>query len=160
MATREEFFKGKAKWAHLVKPDPKFPDAWSMQFYPDAESMDRINKLKSGKPAILNEVKKDEDGYYVKLRRPVQKNIRGVLTPLGAPIVTKADNTILTDVWVGNGSDVTVGCEVYTYRKGDGLAIRLKTVRVDNLVPFTPQSMTEEQKKQFGDMGSQPAPTF
>lgn len=163
MATREEFFKGKAKWCHLVKPDPKFPDAWSMQFYPDAESLDRINKLKSGKPAILNEIKKDDDGYFIKLRRPMSKVMRGVNTPLSPPIVTKlvdGVDAVLTDVWIGNGSDVTVGCEIYTYRKGEGLAIRLRTVRADNLVPFTPMSMDEMMKKQFGAMGEQPSPNW
>lgn len=159
MASREEFFTGKCKWAYLNKPDPKF-NSYSLMLYPDAESLDKINKLKTGKPAILNELRKDEDGYFMKFKRDAQKMIRGVLTPFSSPIVTKADGTVMPDPMLGNGSDVTIGCDIYTYRKGEGLAVRLKTVRVNNLVPFTPKSMDEEQKKQFGGMGAQPTVSF
>jgi hypothetical protein len=163
MSTREEFLRGKIKWAHVTKPDPKYPENWSLILYPDQESLDKINKLKTGTPAILNELKKDEDGYFITLRRPLSKNIRGQLKAFAPPMLFKEDGTTpLSDTTlIGNGSDVTVGCEVYTYRRGDGLAIRFKTVQVDNLIPFVPQKdFTPEQAEQYGALGEQPKPAF
>lgn len=160
MATREEFFSGKCKWAQVHRPDAKYA-CYSIILYPDPPSLDKLKKLKEGKPAIMNELKMDDEGTFVRFRRDTEKKIKGVNTILPPPIVTKADGTMLTDSWIGNGSDVTVGCEIYTYRKGEGLACRLKSVRADNLIPFKPdQSPDPVVQKQYGAMGEQPAPKW
>ena len=142
MASKFEFFKGKAKWVHTARPD-RF-DKFSMVLYPDAESLDKINKYKEGKPGqsgILNVIGKDDDGYFVKFTRPQSKTMRGKVVGFATPTVLNKDGMPLTEVLVGNGSDVTVKVEIYTYNtptKSKGTACRLESIRVDNLIPFVP----------------------
>lgn len=160
MATREDYFSGKCKYAQVHRPDQKY-DCYSILLYPDEPSLEKIKKLKEGKPAIMNELKMDEDGTYIRFRRDLEIKTKMGKKQLPPPIVTNADGTMMVDTWIGNGSDVTVGCEIYTYRKGEGLACRLKSVRADNLIPYKPE-MTPDPvlQKQYGEMGEQPTPKW
>lgn len=158
MATKEVFFKGKAKWAHTGRPD-KY-GKYSVVLYPDPESLEIIKGMKENKPTILNELKKDDDGYHIKLSCDPNKNIGGKVVAFSVAVM-HPDGRPLTESLIGNGSDITCKCDHYTYRKGEGAALRLKAIRVDNLVPYTVQnSMTPEQQGQVAGVLEQPAPLF
>jgi hypothetical protein len=158
MATKEIFLKGKAKWAHTGRPD-KYGN-YSVVLYPDTESLEKIQAMKSATPRILNELKMDDDGPNMKLSCPQNKNINGTVKAFSV-VVLKPDGSPLTESLIGNGSDITCKLDHYTYRKGEGAALRLKAIRVDNLVPYTVQnSMDPEQQAQVAGVLEQPAPLF
>lgn len=154
------YLTGKAKWARLDRPDDKFanPPVWSIQLYMDDKTYQEFSKIKEEK-GLLNVIKKDDDGYNVLLKRPTSKLMRGKLVPFSAPEVLEQDGkTPLRSALVGNGSDVTCKVEMYSYNKptgGKGHAIRLMSVRVDNLIPynaqrdFEPDSQAERNVRGF-----------
>jgi len=156
MTTKIVNLYGKAKWAHTGKPD-KF-GKYSIVLYPDDKSLEIIKELKEA-PAILNTLRKDDEGYNIKLGVEPNKNIGGKVVVFDIKVV-KPDGNPLTESLIGNGSDVMIQCEVYTYRAGKGRAIRPKVIRVDNLVPYTVQSMLPEDRAQVEKAVEQPAPIF
>lgn len=163
MAKTYEYLSGKLKWANkLIQPDLAYKK-WSVVLYPDQASYNKIMLLKEP-PAILNEIKKDEEGYYITLSRPTSRTYQGVERAFVPPLVTNADGTACT-VPIGNGSDGTCKIEVYNYKQKVtgklGRAIRLEAVRVDNLIPYTPnKDRTPEQQKLAQGLDEQPAPIF
>lgn len=169
MAQTFLYFKGKAKWARLQQPDEH--GNYGMNLYLTQESYgDFMRELKEKDPAVLNVVGKDEDGYFVKFKRPTSKLMRGKITTFAPPVVVDGSKTLpdgshppLTDM-LGNGSDVTVKVLVYPYNKptgGKGRATRLESVRVDNLIPYTPKKDFDEgQQNQVEGLSEQPQPLF
>lgn len=166
--TQHVYLKGKCKWARLVQPDIKY-NVWSLVLYPDSESYSKLMELRErhgDTDGILNVIKKDDEGYNITLKRPVEKTYSGQRRGLNPPEVVEADGTTpcRNASAIGNGSDVTCKLEYYTYKKpvgGRGSAIRLASVRVDNLVPYNAdEDRTEDQKKLVAGMSSQPAPSF
>lgn len=166
--TRNVYIQGKAKWAKLVTPDTKY-NCWSVVVYPNEDSMKILNELKETKgetSGILNPIKKDEDGYNITLKRPIQKLMGGKVTSFAPPIVLEADGeNPLRNALVGNGSDITCKVQVYNYNKptgGKGTAIRLESVRVDNLVPFEiRRDFDKDQTRQVtGLQEAPPQPLF
>lgn len=163
----EIYLQGKCKWANrLVTPDQKFK-CWSVQLYPTQESYSKILELKAGKDGvqgILNTIKKDEEGYSIALKRPTEKLIRGHLTAFLPPVLLKADGSPLGDTSIGNGSDVTCKIEHYTYKRpagGQGSAIRLVSLRVDNLVVFDKNGdFPPAEAKAVDGLTDQPSPNF
>ena len=68
---------------------------------------------------------------------------------------------------IGRGSDVTCKLEVYSYQKpmkgqGKGCAIRLESVRIDSLVPFSnpKNEFAPEFAKAAAGLTEQPEPEF
>lgn len=156
MATTKIYLKGKAKWAHTARPD-KY-DKYSVVLYPDDASLEIVKGLKE-KPSILNSLHLDDDGYNIKLSVPPNQMIAGKVVVHKIEVV-KPDGNPLTECLLGNGSDVTIECEVYTYRKGEGRAIRPKVIRVDNLIPFTIEHFPMEDKAHVEGTIAQPAPVW
>lgn len=156
---KEIFLKGKAKWVHTARPDMKY-GKYSMVLYPDEDSLNKIKELKDATPGILNTLKKDDEGYCMKFSCDPQKVIAGKMQVFTVSVV-KPDGNPLTEALVGNGSDVTIKLEWYTYRKGEGAAVRLKAIRVDNLVPFMAQrDFDDETQKTVSGLSEQLAPLF
>lgn len=128
------FLQGKAKFARL-----HLPDQWGnykITLYLSNASYEKFKEL-----GVKNVVKKDEDGYFITLRRPLQKMMKGKVVGLAPPSTVDKTGIPLRDVMIGNGSDVTVKLAYYSYNtpQGEkGHAIRLEGVRVDNLVPYNP----------------------
>jgi hypothetical protein len=144
MAVEYIYLQGKAKWFKSQTPN-KFGD-YSHDIYLTDESRTKLEELKKGKgnvEGIKNSLKQDEDGYYVSLRRPQSKTIRGKVVGFAPPEILDRNGLPLHDILVGNGSDITTKVEYYTYKKpfgeGRGSAIRWASTRVDNLVPFVTQ---------------------
>lgn len=166
--TRYEYFQGKAKWAKLTTPDPKY-HIWSIVLYPNDESYTRLLELKAGSDThqgIMNNINKDDDGYYIRFKRDVQKTLRGKVVGMSPPLVLEADGkTPLTSALVGNGSDVTIKVQWYDYapkysNSKRGTAVRLESVRVDNLVPFEMnRDFSEEERRGAKGLADQPPQT-
>lgn len=154
------YLQGKCKWARLVQPDLKF-NKWSLVLYPDAASYDILVDLV--KKGIKNKLKQDADGWYVTLSRATQKVMQGKVRAFERPEVLDGTKPLPSGGYepfieaskIGNGSDVTVKIEHYTYHQPTdpqgtfgGHAIKLASVRVDNFVPYEmDRDGSEEQKK-------------
>lgn len=157
----EEYgFQGKVKWARLVQPD-RYQN-WSIVLYPTEHSLNVIRELQS--EGLKSQLRKDDDGWHITLRRPQQRVYKGIVRGFTPPVIEMKDGTPFRDLSIGNGSDVTAVCEVYKYTdpvsKSKGMAARLKSVRVDNLVPFNKESYDERQKYLVKGLQEQPEQEF
>jgi hypothetical protein len=156
------YLTGKAKWVKVITPN-KY-DKWSMDLYPTPPSYDKIVELKS--KGLKNHLRKDDDGYYMTFTRPTSKIIRGKLQGFQPPIVLDKNGLPIGKPSIGNGSDVTIKAELYEYKiplskNEKGIACRLESIRVDNLVPFeTKRDFDEDQKSQISGLSEQPEPLF
>lgn len=161
MKREYHYFQGKSMYSKILKPDLEYRN-WNQPVILTPKSYEDFMKLKEprdegdGKRAgILTECKKTEDGYMVTFKRPMEKTYGGKSQAFAPPVVLNADGTPWeSGKLIGNGSDVTVKVELYGYTqpvtKKKGSAIRMESVRVDNLVPY-------EMKKDFSDVELQQA---
>ena len=137
MATEYLDVSGKAKWARFVDPDTLY-NKWQVVLYPDTKSLEVIRKLQT--EGVRNKLRKDDEGYNMNFGRPTFIERGGVKKSLQPPPVTDKDGKPMDGTLVGNGSDLTLGLEVYTHTvpgtRNGAKAARLKSVRVDNLVPY------------------------
>jgi hypothetical protein len=133
MASKTVTLKGKVKWAYTTRLD-NFGN-YSIKLYPTEESLNLFHTLK-----LKNGVKEDEDGKFITLRRPPQKKIGKKIVDFGPPKVFLGGEKF--EEIIGDGSDVTVDLEVYSYGdKGDnpygaGVGSRLEAITVDYVVPY------------------------
>ena len=152
MAQKHVYLQGKCKWARLQTPDDW--GNWKLNLYLTPESKKTFEELK-----VKNHLKRDDDGDFVAIKRPQSKIIKGRLTGMSPPVVLDKDGGPTTEL-IGNGSDVTVKCDYYSYKtpQGEtGNAIRLSSVRIDTLVPYTPsKDYTPELAKAVGKLNEQP----
>lgn len=143
MATQIYYLSGKCKYAKLNVPDERYGD-YKLDLYLDDASWPKWHE--SG---MQGEVKQDEGGKYVTIRRRPRQDYGGKIIEWGKPKVIDKDGNPFTD-FIGDGSSLTVKVQVYDTRfKGKGK--RLDTVRVDVLVPYV--------KKQEENSGDAPDPT-
>lgn len=161
------YFQGKASWAKLITPDLEFKN-WNIKVHLTPDSYNQFMKLKEPDgeiDGILNEVKQDDDGYFVVFKRPTEKKFGNEIKMFSPPEVLDADGKTMKGVHIGNGSDVTVKVECYKYnkpfKKGRGRAIRLVSVRVDNLIPYERnKDFTEQQEHAVAGLEAQPKQLF
>lgn len=160
------YMQGKGKWVRVHQLN-KY-GKWSLDFYPNEQDLDKMKSLKEGL-AIKNDLKKDDDGYFMTFsREPSKKAKNGKILNFGPPEVLDGKHKLAEGkylpfqegVLIGNGSDITLKLEVYTWTSeayGKGRAARLASVRVDNLVPFTPdKDFNDDQKKLVAGLDEQP----
>lgn len=147
MATEYHYWSGKTKWAKVYRLDTY--GNYSMDFYPD-------NPKDIPDAGLKLEPKEDADGVYYRLRREPQKVIKGEPVLFGQPKVvvptgeTTAEGIPVVEPFtklIGNGSRVTVKVAVFPAGKFRGH--RLESVRVDEHVPYEPNS--DAQKPQTPD---------
>lgn len=151
------YFKGKCKWAKTNQLN-KFGN-WSIDLYLSPQELERFVALKT-----KNKVKTDPvDGPFISLSRPPSKVIKGKVVGFAPPMVVDAQGMPLA-VYIGNGSDVTVKVDYYSYetpQKEKGYAARWSGVRVDNLVPYKPRSdMDQDQMEAVAGLQEQPEQLF
>ena len=149
---------GKVKFAQTINPG-KY-DKYSIVLYPDAESLDKINELR--KEGIKNELKKDEDGYYIGFHRATFIETHGGRKiPLEAPKIMNKEGALVNDI-IGPGSDVTVRLETYggTGPKGKYKAARFAALRIDNFVPYVGNNFTEAERMQTRGLAEAPTPVW
>lgn len=127
--------KGKVSWVQLREPN-KF-GKWSLNLHPDAESLEVFRELQA--EGVKNQIKKDDDGYYFQISRPVTIELRkGIKTPVTDPFIKHEGKDF--EGQVGNNSDAIVHCEVYSHpvpnTEKRAKAMRLMGIDIVNLVPF------------------------
>lgn len=158
MKTESVYLAGKAKWARFNTPDEYGFWGVVLYFAEGSPTYKIITDLKE--QGLMNHINKDEDGCFVKLRRPTSREYKGKVKGFAPPVVLEADGKSLCRELVGNGSDITCKMEVYGFTnpssKKPAIAWRLDTVRVDNLVIYAPQKdMDPAQLKQIEGMAEQ-----
>src|SRR5258708_15884757 len=135
--TTFEYIQGKVKWFRPVIVNQW--NKWSTQIHPNDAGVELIRELQA--KGLKNQLKKDEDGYYVSFTRPATKTIKSGKTIAFAPVeVFDKDGVPFTGA-VGNASDVTLKIEVYKHETPTGkkaVAARWVSARIDNLVPYEP----------------------
>lgn len=131
MPKQEVNMRGTCKWAKVQQAADNYDKTgkeYSIDLYPDEASM------KAFKASGLQlKVREDEDGEFIKFRRPVSKMIKDELVELGAPKIIDEQNEDL-DCLVGNGSEVTIKVTVYDTRMGKGH--QFEGMKVHSLVEY------------------------
>lgn len=160
--TRFEFVSGKLSWVRVVKPDLTY-NCWTVTLHPDAASLEKIREWQG--EGLKNQIKKDEDGWNVKFRCNVSRERKdGTVWTFEPPKVVDKDGRPFDGTTIGNGSDGTVKLEVYEHATpggGRAIAARLVGLKVDNLVPFDPETnFTEQEAKDTEDLRKQPEVLF
>lgn len=168
MASKEVYFRGKAHYFKLLnKGDLKYA-CWSTGIYLDEPSYNLFLELKKGSEGtkgIMNDVKITEDGYLVTLKRNWTREYKGKEVGFTAPIVIDNKNQPWShDKPIGNGSDITVKCEYYSFKppfqKDKGSAIRLVSARIEDHIPFEPnRDFTADQAESLKGLVDQKPPT-
>lgn len=170
MANSYVYFKGKGSWfKHLFQLDtmyagPDDPGKWHIKLHPTPESLEEMKALNT-----RNRIMMDDDGKYFNLSRPRKKVIN--LKSGGkkeiifdAPIVFDKDGHSLSEsARIGNGSDITVKCELYSFNHQGKKqnAVRLESVRIDNLVPYeAKENYQPSEAKAAEGLMEQPEPLF
>lgn len=159
------YLHGKVKWFR-----PEKSDEWgkySHILYPDEESIALLRSLQEDKDnvkGVKNVLKKDDDGYFIRIARKAQIEVKGKIVGMGPPMVLDKDGTTpIRNILVANGSDVTTKIEVYTYKipGGDktarGTAIRWESSRIDELIPYqVNRDFTEGERDQIAGLPEAP----
>lgn len=165
-------FRGKCKWFRATQLDPW--GKWKHVLYLDADSLEKMRELQS--EGVKNNIKKDEDGWFVTFNRPSQKTFQGQVKGFAPPEVLDGTQPKLSDgsypplreVLIGNGSDITTVCEVYEFKVpgtspdgSKGKACRWLSSTIHNLVPFMPSTDFDEgQKRAVKHLDDLPEPIF
>lgn len=164
MATRPVYLEGKIKWAFRLKtPDMKYSKygRYSADLYMNDYNIEKFKEMK-----VMNHLRKDEDGIYVRFSKDQAKEIRGKVVQFGPPIIKEIKDgvEVMTQdiAKIGNGSDVTIKLDHYDYKNPSGktmYACRLTGMLVHNLVERQRDidtSITDE--KSTAGLSAQPAP--
>lgn len=154
------YLQGKTKW---FRPN-QLNDwgKWSHVIYPNAESLEKIRELQA--EGVKNVIKKDDDGYFVSIGRPSEirrKTASGVkIVGLKQPEVVDRDGQPNQNMSVGNGSDITTKCEVYSHGTpggGKAKAMRWLSTRIDNLIPYEPtRDFDKDEARAVKNLDNQP----
>lgn len=159
----EVFLKGKVKHCRHIQPDTGFePHKWSVNFYPDEESLNKIKELK--KEGVQNHLKNDDDGWWMKFSRPTERVFKGVKEGLAPPRVIDK-NGVPIEVRIGDGSDGVISLEVYQHKTPQpGIfkkAARWRGLRVDNLIQFNAETdYSEAEKAEIKTLREEPEQLF
>lgn len=155
--------QGKVHYNSLVQLD-KF-GKWSLKLYLNTPSVEAFRELQAT-TGILNRLSKDDEGYYANFSRPPKKTYgqgsRAKEIVFAPPIVLERDDRTPFRGNIGYGSDITITCEIFPYNipasgGKKGKALRLTTVRVDNLVPYDAQEHGDERQiKEVAVLASTP----
>jgi len=136
--------KGIAQWAHIQRPDDRFPPAkYSITLHVDDETAQEL------RDAGLK-VKKEGDVNVFKVKRNVLK-VSG--EEAGKPVVVDIDTNPFNQE-VGNGSKVIVQIRPYPYNNnfGSGMSADLEGVQVIELVEYTGGGQVEFQPVKAEDL--------
>lgn len=117
----------------LTTPDEfKGQKFWFIKLYPDSESLSTFQGLR-----LMNKIYEDDDGKWIRLKRPTEKVMRGELTRFSPVIVSDTSNNAITGP-MGIGSEIEVDLTVYSSAMGSGS--RLERITVTKLVPYVPKA--------------------
>lgn len=147
MATQTHYFKGKAQWAKVYKPDEKY-GKFSIDLGMSQEDAAKFREI-----GLKNTFKERDNLYWITLRRDPEKMVwkNQEQVKAGPPEIKDADGHPFSEL-IGNGSEVTVKFVTYDYNNsnGKGKGSRLESVRVDKLVEYKKDG---EATKEGFDLG-------
>lgn len=146
----EVFLKGIFKWTKHLRPDMTFPPGkWSTNIYLEGTELEKFREWQAD--GIKNNLKKDEDGWYAALNRKCSIETKGgKIVGLEPPFVFREENgnkIPITDL-VGNGSTGIAKCILWEFNPTPqikGKALRWESLRIDNLVPYSPANDFPDQ---------------
>ena len=130
MATRFHKFSGKCKWPKLDKVSQY--GKYEINLYLDAKS-----KKKYVEAGCQGQIREDDEGAFVILRREPHRVFDGELKQFGKPPVIGPLGAEIDPRILGNGSEVV--CEVACYDTVKGVGTRLEKVIVSKLVEYNPE---------------------
>lgn len=139
MASEKVILTGAIDWAKGLYVPDRYEDGplqYSFPFYPDAGSMAIFEAMKK-KYKLRNNVKSNEKGQYIILRRPHDpREFEGkTIFEGGPPEVLDTDGSPFNpDTAIGNGSKVSVLLEIYGTGRSGGS--RVEKVKVMELIPY------------------------
>lgn len=154
------YLQGKVSWFRTKVPNQW--NKWSTQIHPNAEGLEIIRDWQA--KGVKNQLKKDDDGYFLNVSRPVTKETQGGRILSFEPVKVFDKDGSPFDDNVGNGSDATLKIEVYEHNTpggGKARAMRWIAARIDNLVPFTAErDLNEGEAKAEDGLRKQPEQLF
>lgn len=159
------FLQGKTKWFRPEKTNEW--GKWSHVLYPNDVGLEKIRDLQA--EGVKNVLKKDEDGYFLSIGRnsEIKRKTDGggvKMQGMQPPEVVDTEGKPMRGVLVGNGSDITTKVEVYQHGTpggGKAKAMRWISSRIDNLIPYEPQTdYLPNEEKSIRNLDKQPEQLF
>lgn len=127
-----KMIKGKAKWAHVQKPNTKFEyDRWEITIEVDFDTYERYTS-----EVNFGHKETDNGTYEIRLEMPTHQASGAPNKP---PLVVDKKAKPMTDL-IGNGSEVLVKYRTFFYEKGrqkGKTRAYLLGVQVVDLVEYT-----------------------
>jgi hypothetical protein len=127
MATRYHKFSGKCKWPKLDKLSQY--GKYEINLYLDPKS-----KKKYVEAGCQGQIREDEEGQFVVLRREPERLFGGEVKKFGKPQCLDLEGKEVDPRILGNGSEVV--CEVACYDTKKGIGTRLEKVIVSKLIEY------------------------
>lgn len=141
----EVYIKGIVKWCKHMRPDMTFaPGKWSTNLYIEGLELERVRIWQA--EGIKNKVNHDDDGWFITLSRKCSLTTKGgKVVGLEPPFVFRmeGDNKVPLTELVGNGSTGVAKCALWSFNPTpqiSGKALRWESLRIDNLVPYSPNN--------------------
>jgi hypothetical protein len=158
MSNGEVFIPGKLKYVYYDRLN-KY-GKWSIQVYPTPSGLEVVNQLI--KEGVKNELKKDEDGYFINFHRmPEMVDRKGHRFTLKPPTIIDNDGRLIQTA-IGNGSTGIVKIETYGGKSPIGSsykAARFAGVKITDLIPYNPEESNDKYEvRNVSGLKEQPAP--
>ena len=154
--TEYVYIQGKVSWVKN-KTTNKW-NKYSVQIHPNPEGLEIVRDLQAA--GLKNNLKKDDDGYFVNFTRPASKEFKsGKIQTYAPPELFDAEGKRY-EGGVGNGSDATLKIEVYEHDTpggGKAKAARWVSARIDHQIPWDlEEDGTDDQKFMQAGLKDQP----
>lgn len=122
---------GTFKWIRTGEPEEfQGKKSWKATICPDQESVMKIMDLQT--KGCKNQLKKDDDGYYINFSRPVEKKKKTgeVFKTFTAPVVTDRTGKVI-DEMIANGAKGDMYLEISSFKGQYG---NVTTAMLDSLI--------------------------
>jgi|TARA_R110000796_G_scaffold232873_1_gene351330 hypothetical protein len=121
---------GKAHWASISSPNSTFEPVWQVDLAVEGVELEKAKEMGL---TIMN--KDDDRGEFVRIKRKVYRKDG---SKNKSPILKDSKNHVLSEVNVGNGSDVRVLFKSFDweYAGKKGIGADLQAMQVINLIEY------------------------
>lgn len=135
--------KGKSMWSYTTAPDTKYDPCWRINVLvgpEEAKKAKAIGLRIIKTDPVMNEDEASLGDYKITFKRYTEKRGKHKGQANKAPIVVDADEAPF-DFIIGNGSDVIVEFEPYTWNFNGktGVSADLQKIKIINLVEYIPK---------------------
>lgn len=122
---------GEFMWIRTHEPEEfQGKKSWKATIRPDQESVMKILDLQA--KGCKNQLKKDDNGYYINFSRPTEKKKKTgeVFRTYNPPVVTDRSGKVISDL-VANGAKGSMKLEISSFKGAFGT---VTTAMLDSLV--------------------------